>query len=67
MAFFWGIYELISNILGKLKFKTNAKDELIDEETENMTDSLSGDEVALPFEAESILESFRGSDEMFPR
>lgn len=59
-----GIYGLVSEILGKLKFKTNAKDELIDEETENMTDSLSGDEVALPFETESILESFRGSEEM---
>lgn len=39
-----GIYEMVSDIMSKLKFSSNAKDELIDEETENMSDSLQGEQ-----------------------
>lgn len=59
-----GIYGLVSEILSKMKFKTNAKDELIDEETENMTDSLVGEDIVADFMPDSILESLRGKEEM---
>lgn len=59
-----GIYGLVSEILSKMKFKSNTKEELLDEESENMTDSLLGEDVELDFMPESILESLRGSEEM---
>lgn len=59
-----GIYQMVSDILSKLRFKTNTKDDLIDEETENIKDSIKGEDVLLPFRPESILESLRGSEEM---
>ena len=58
------IYGLVSELLGKMKFSTNTKAELIDEETEKMTDSMMGEDVPIEFTMESILESFRGSEEM---
>lgn len=59
-----GIYQMVSDILSKLRFKTNAKDDMVDEETENIKDSIKGEDVLLPFSPESILESLRGSAEM---
>ena len=59
-----GIYQLVSDILAKMKFTTDAKEELVDEETENMSDSMTGESVAIDFMPESILESLRGSEEM---
>ncbi len=59
-----GIYGLVSEILSKMKFKSNSKEDLLDEESENMTDSLLGEEVKLDFMPESILESLRSSEEM---
>lgn len=59
-----GIYQLVSDILSKMKFKTNTKEELVDEETENITDSLLGQEVETEFAMESILESLRNSKDM---
>ena len=40
-----GIYEMVSDIMSKLKFSSNSKEELIDEETENMSDSLQGEQI----------------------
>lgn len=59
-----GIYDLVYDIVSRLRFRMKDKDEHIDEETENMTDSLRGDEITLPFAPESILESLAGSEEM---
>lgn len=62
-----GVYSLVSELLTKMKFSTNTKAELIDEETENMADSISGEDVPLniaDFAMESILEHLRGSEEM---
>ena len=61
------IYSLVSELLSKMKFSTNTKAELIDEETENMADSMSGEDVPVniaDFAMESILEHLRGSEEM---
>ncbi len=62
-----GVYSLVSELLSKMKFGTNSKAELIDEETENMSDSMSGEDVPVDiasFVMESILEHLRGSEEM---
>ena len=62
-----GIYNLVSELLASMKFDADNKDNLIDEETENMTDSLLGEDIGIDitqFEMDSILESLRGSEEM---
>ena len=62
-----GVYSLVSELLNKMKFSTNTKAEMIDEETENMADSMAGEDVPIDiadFALESILEHLRGSDEM---
>ncbi len=61
------VYSLVSELLGKMKFSTNAKAEMIDEETENMADSMVGEDVPVDIAdltMESILEQLRGSEEM---
>lgn len=61
------IYSLVSELLSKMKFSTNTKAELVDEETENMSDSMAGEDVPVniaDFAMESILEHLRGSEEM---
>ncbi|MBE5954640.1 MAG: hypothetical protein E7257_10905 [Lachnospiraceae bacterium] len=61
------IYSLVSELLSNMKFSTNTKTELIDEETENMADSMAGEDVPVDiadFTMESILEHLRGSEEM---
>ena len=62
-----GIYNLVSELLAGMKFDADNKENLIDEETENMTDSLLGEDIGIDiaqFEMDSILESLRGSEEM---
>lgn len=62
-----GVYGLVSELLGKMKFNTNTKAELIDEETENMADSMMGEAVPIDIgelAMDSILESLRGSEDM---
>ena len=62
-----GIYQLVSEILANMNFNSDGTSNLVDEETENMTDSMTGEEVEIDisqFEMESILESLRGSEEM---
>ena len=62
-----GIYGLVSEILSSMKFDADNTEELVDEETENMTDSLLGEDIGIDmaqFEMDSILESLRGSEEM---
>ncbi len=59
-----GIYSLVSELLGKMKFTSNSKSKLVDEETENISDSLSGEDIPVDFTPENILEHLRGSEEM---
>lgn len=59
-----GIYELASEILMKMKFESDVKEDAIDEETENMADSMTGEDVAIDIMPESILENLLGSEEM---
>lgn len=62
-----GVYGLVSELLGRMKFSTNTKAELIDEETENMTDSMIGEDTSIDVSdltMDSILKSLRGSEEM---
>ncbi len=66
-----GVYSLVSELLGKMKFNTNTKAEAIDEETENMADSMVGEEVPVNIAdfadniaMDKILEHLRGSEEM---
>lgn len=59
-----GIYQMVSEIMEKLKFSTNAKDEMIDAETENMADSLSGEEIEIGFTMESILEQIENKSDI---
>lgn len=59
-----GIYQMVSEIMEKLKFSTNVKDEMIDAETENMADSLSGEEIEIGFTMESILEQIENKSDI---
>lgn len=61
-----GIYQLVSDIMSKMKFSTGIKQDMVDEETGNMSDSLMGEDISVleSFRPESILESLRGSGEM---
>lgn len=62
-----GIYQLVSEILANMNFNSDGTSDLVDEETENMTDSITGEEVDIDisqFETDSILESLKGSEEM---
>ncbi|MCM1084208.1 MAG: DUF6240 domain-containing protein [Clostridium sp.] len=59
-----GIYQMVSEIMEKLKFSTNAKDEMIDAETENMANSLSGEEIDIAFTMESILEQIENKSDI---
>lgn len=59
-----GLYQLVSDVLAKLHFRSDAKEDMIDDETEHMTDSLSGEEIPLSFEPEHILESLRNGTDM---
>ncbi|MDE5873485.1 MAG: hypothetical protein K2H07_06180, partial [Lachnospiraceae bacterium] len=59
-----GIYQMVSEIMEKLKFSTNVKDEMIDAETENMADSLSGEEIEIELTMESILEHIENKSDI---
>lgn len=59
-----GLYQLVSEILSKMHFHSDTKEDMIDDETEHMTDSLTGEEVPLSFEPEHILESLRRGTDM---
>lgn len=61
-----GIYQLVSDILAKLKLAPGVKQAMVDEETENMSDSLMGEDIPVldSFQPESILEALKGSNEM---
>jgi len=58
------VYSLVSELLGKMKFRTDSTEELLDQEMENITDSIAGEEIPVDFTLNSILESLRGSEEM---
>lgn len=59
-----GIYQMVSEIMEKLKFSMNVKDEMIDAETENMADSLSGEEIEIELTMESILEHIENKSDI---
>lgn len=59
-----GIYQMVSEIMEKLKFSTNTKDEMIDEETENMSESLSGNHIDIELTMESVLEKLEGGEDI---
>lgn len=59
-----GLYGLVSEVLSKMKFKNSTKDDMIDDETENMSKSILGTEIPVEFEADSILESLRNGTDM---
>ncbi len=59
-----GIYQLVSDILSKMKFTSHSKEKAVDEETEKITDSLTGDDAPVEFSPASILESLKNSDVM---
>lgn len=59
-----GIYQLASEILNKMNFKTDTADEEIDEAAENIKESLLGDAPDIEMIPENILESLTGSEEM---
>lgn len=61
-----GIYQVVSDILSKMKFSTKTGDNMVDEETGNISDSLSGKDIPSPlsFAPDRILESLAGSGEM---
>lgn len=52
-----GIYGLVSELISKMKFTSTVKADSVDEETENMTDSMLGEEIENNISMENILES----------
>lgn len=59
-----GLYGLVSEVMSKLRFGTNAKDELIDEETGNMSRSLDGEDIPVPLTTDSILEALAAGEDI---
>lgn len=59
-----GIYGLVYDLMTKLRFDTNEKENLIDEETENMADSMSGEEIPYDFTPEGIIEALTSGEDM---
>ena len=62
-----GIYQMVSEFMAGLKLNSGIKDDAIDDETEHITDSLTGEEIDLnpaQFETDAILESLKNSEEM---
>lgn len=51
-----GIYQLVSEIIARLKFNTEAKDDMIDTETEHIENSLLGEDVDIDFSMDELLE-----------
>ncbi len=58
------VYSLVSELLGRMKFRNDTTEEMVDQEMENITDSISGEDIPVEFTMESLLECFRGSEEM---
>jgi len=59
-----GIYQLVSEMLAKMRFGSKTKEKLIDSETENMTESLTEKDIPIDFSPRSILESLLNSESM---
>ncbi|MGN0151885.1 MAG: DUF6240 domain-containing protein [Wujia sp.] len=59
-----GLYQMVSQILSKLHFSADEKDQMLDEVTEDIKDSLMGEDIPELFTPEHILESLKGSDAM---
>lgn len=61
-----GLYGLVSEVLAKLKLKDDSDEDMIDDETDNMTRSMLGDGIPVEFTPDSILETLnRGTDMSF--
>lgn len=59
-----GIYGMANALFAKLSKYKNASEDAVDEETENMTDSLLGEEIMPLFEPERFLEQLAGGSDM---
>ncbi|MDE6024390.1 MAG: hypothetical protein K2G45_02950 [Lachnospiraceae bacterium] len=59
-----GIYDMVSQVMAKLRFDTNTKENAIDEETENIYRSLSGDDVEIDFSMNGILEALQNGGDI---
>lgn len=59
-----GIYGMMYEVLAKLGYVRSAADEMVDEETENITDSLLGEDIPVELEPEGLMEAFTDSDSM---
>lgn len=59
-----GIYGMANALFAKLSKYKNASEDAVDEETENMTDSLLGEEIMPLFEPEGFLEQLAGGSDM---
>ncbi len=59
-----GFYQLVSELLSKMKFKDERKEDLVDEETDRMARSMSGEEIPLDFTPEDLLSKLFSSEEM---
>ena len=57
-------YQLVTDWMQKLRIVDHTKEDSIDEETQHMSESMSGKQVPLSFELESILEHLQSAQEM---
>lgn len=51
-----GFYDLVSDILKKLKFRDETEEELIDQETGAMAESMTGEDIPVSFSADNLLQ-----------
>ncbi|MCM1273633.1 MAG: DUF6240 domain-containing protein [Clostridium sp.] len=59
-----GIYDMVSQVIAKLKFDTNTTEYAVDEETENIYKSLMGDDVEIDFSMNGILDALENGGDI---
>lgn len=59
-----GIYDMVQTIMAKLSGYKYAKEQAVDEETENMTASIEGEEIPLPIMPEHVLNQLTDGSHM---
>ncbi len=59
-----GIYDMVSQVIAKLRFDTDTTEHAVDEETENIYKSLMGDDVEIDFSMKGILDALENGGDI---
>lgn len=59
-----GIYDMVSQVIARLRFDTDTTEHAVDEETENIYKSLMGDDVEIDFSMKGILDALENGGDI---